>query len=149
MAQLDARPTGDQEVCVWFPSSGNTLSWRLVMKYFLWSFPPFHWFKKGSYQFLVKEYAQVLVQSIEEPAQEKVLLGKLTELNMIPMGWQDHKTSTQIFCGYSLEATTYVFVEKYEKCHYFSTGKSVLSGAMSDHLNGNVMCILVWRSETA
>ena len=28
------RPTGDQEV-------GNILSWRLIMKYFLWSFSPF------------------------------------------------------------------------------------------------------------
>ena len=31
---------------------------RLIMKYFLWSFSPFHWFKKGSCQFLAKECAQ-------------------------------------------------------------------------------------------
>ena len=36
----------------------NILSWRLLMKYFLCSFFPFHWFKKGSCQFLVKECAQ-------------------------------------------------------------------------------------------
>ena len=29
-----------------------------VMKYFLRSFSPFRWFKKGSCQFLAKEYAQ-------------------------------------------------------------------------------------------
>ena len=37
---------------------GNILSGRLIMKYFLWSFSPFCWFKKGSYQFLAKECAQ-------------------------------------------------------------------------------------------
>ena len=31
---------------------GNILSWRLIMKYFLRSFSPFRWFKKGSCQFL-------------------------------------------------------------------------------------------------
>ena len=36
----------------------NILSWRLIMKYFLRSFSPFRWFKKGSCQFLVKECAQ-------------------------------------------------------------------------------------------
>ena len=35
-----------------------TLSWRLIMKYFLRSFSPFRWFKKGSCQFLAKECAQ-------------------------------------------------------------------------------------------
>ena len=37
---------------------GNILSWRMVMKYFLQSFSPFCWFKKGSCLFLVKECAQ-------------------------------------------------------------------------------------------
>ena len=37
---------------------GIILSWRLIMKYFLRSFSPFHWFKKGSFQFLAKECAQ-------------------------------------------------------------------------------------------
>ena len=37
---------------------GNILSWRLIMKYFLRSFSPFHCFKKGSCQFLAKECAQ-------------------------------------------------------------------------------------------
>ena len=42
VAQLDARPTGDQEVAGSNPAKvGNILSWRLIMKYFLLSFSPF------------------------------------------------------------------------------------------------------------
>ena len=42
VAQLDARPTGDQEVAGSIPAEvGNILSWRLIMKYFLRSFSPF------------------------------------------------------------------------------------------------------------
>ena len=53
------RPTGDQEVAGSTPAEvGNILSWRLIMKYILWSFSSFHWFKKGSCQFLAKECAQ-------------------------------------------------------------------------------------------
>ena len=53
------RPTGDQEVAGSTPAEvGNILSWRLIMKYFLRSFSPFRWFKKGSCQFLAKEWAQ-------------------------------------------------------------------------------------------
>ena len=53
------RPTGDQEVAGSTPAEvGNILSWRLIVKYFLRSFSPFRWFKKGSCQFLAKEYAQ-------------------------------------------------------------------------------------------
>ena len=37
---------------------GNILSWRFVLKFFLLSFSPFHWFKKGSCQFLAKECVQ-------------------------------------------------------------------------------------------
>ena len=42
---------------------GNILSWRLIMKYFLRSFFPFCWFKKGSCQFLEKECAQYWLTS--------------------------------------------------------------------------------------
>ena len=53
------RPTGNQEVAGSTPAEvGNILSWRLIMKYFLRSFSPFRWFKKGSCQFLAKECAQ-------------------------------------------------------------------------------------------
>ena len=59
VAQLDARPTGDQEVVGSTPAEvGNILSRRLIMKCFLRSFSPFRWFKKGSCQFLAKECAQ-------------------------------------------------------------------------------------------
>ena len=59
VAQLDAssdwRPGGHE----YNPAEvGNILSWRLIMKYFLQSFSPFRWFKKGSCQFLAKECAQ-------------------------------------------------------------------------------------------
>ena len=37
---------------------GNSLSWRLIMKYFLRPSSPFRWFKKGSCQFLAKDCAQ-------------------------------------------------------------------------------------------
>ena len=39
---------------------------RLIMNYFLQSFSPFGWFKKGSYQFLMKESSQVLVNHLED-----------------------------------------------------------------------------------
>ena len=59
MAALDARPNGDQDVAGSTPAEvGNIHSWRLIMKYFLRSFSPFRWFKKGSCQFLAKECAQ-------------------------------------------------------------------------------------------
>ena len=39
---------------------------RLIIRYFLWSFSPFCWFKKGSCQFLAKRWAQVLVNCLED-----------------------------------------------------------------------------------
>ena len=61
------RPTGDQEVAGSTPAEvGNILSWRLIMKYFLRSFSPFRWFKKGSCQFLAKECAQYWVNRLED-----------------------------------------------------------------------------------
>ena len=65
------RPTGDQEVAGSTPAEvGKILSWRLIMKYFLQSFSPFRWFKKGSCQFLAKECAQYwLTAQRTKPAQ--------------------------------------------------------------------------------
>ena len=58
-AQLDACPTGDQEVASSTPARPATVFHvDLIMKYFLRSFSPFHPFKKGSCQFLAKECAQ-------------------------------------------------------------------------------------------
>ena len=57
VAQLDAHPTGDQEVVGSSPSGSATLFYGdLIIKYFLQSFPPS--LPKGSCQFLVKECAQ-------------------------------------------------------------------------------------------
>ena len=41
-------------------------TWRLSMKYFLWSFSLFRWFKKGSNQFLAKECAQYWLTCSED-----------------------------------------------------------------------------------
>ena len=50
VAQLDARLTVDQEVAGLTPAEvGNIRLWRLIMKYFLWSFSPFRWLKKGKF----------------------------------------------------------------------------------------------------
>ena len=56
VAQSDVHPNGDQKVIALISAgSGNILSWRLIMKYFLQSFFLFPQLKKGSYQFLAKE----------------------------------------------------------------------------------------------
>ena len=71
VAQLDARPIGDQEVTGSTPTEvGNILSWEFIMKYFLRSFSPFCWFKKGSCQFLPKECAHYWLTAYRtKPAQ--------------------------------------------------------------------------------
>ena len=71
MAQLDARLTVDQEVAGSTPAKSATFSrGDLIMKYFLRSFFPFPWFKKGSLQFLAKECAQYWLTALRtKPAQ--------------------------------------------------------------------------------
>ena len=69
------RPTVDQEVAGSTPAEvGNILSWRLIMKYFLRSFSPFRWFKKGSCQFQAKECAQywLTVRGLSLPSKHVV-----------------------------------------------------------------------------
>ena len=59
VAQLNARPTGVQEVADSTQAGLATFFHGvLIMKYFLWSFSSFRQFKKGGCQFLAKEYAQ-------------------------------------------------------------------------------------------
>ena len=58
VAQLDARPTGDQEVVGSTPTPGRRCFVEIDHEIFLRSFSPFHWFKKGSCQFLAKECEQ-------------------------------------------------------------------------------------------
>ena len=90
---------------------------------FLGSCSPFRWFKKGSCQFLAKRMCTILVNYLEDKAcLVKVWLGKLTTLNMTPLGWLGHNLSQQtqmqkgviflflhksVCCGYSN-----VFIEK-------------------------------------
>ena len=66
VAQSNARPTGDHEVAGSIPAawSVNILSWRLIKKYFLRSFSPFRGFRKGSCQFLTREFVYVLVNRL-------------------------------------------------------------------------------------
>ena len=69
LAQSYACSNGDLEVAGSIPVwSDNILLSRSIMnlKYFLLSFSPFRWFKKGSCQFLVKECAQELVNRLED-----------------------------------------------------------------------------------
>ena len=63
MAQSVVCLTGDQVM-----SSIPTRSAKMIMKYFLLSFSFFCWFKNGSCKFLVKEWAQVLVNHLEDKA---------------------------------------------------------------------------------
>ena len=59
VAQLDANPTGDKRVAgSILVGSGSIFLFRLITKYLLRSFAPFHWFKKSICQFLAKECAQ-------------------------------------------------------------------------------------------
>ena len=56
VARLDERPTGEQEVAGSTPARSATfVRGDLTMKYFLRSFIPFRWFKKGICQFLAKK----------------------------------------------------------------------------------------------
>ena len=74
---------------------GNILLSRLIMKYFLWSFSPFHWFKKGSLSVSDERMCIILVNPLEDYAcPVNMGFGKLTSLDMTPC-WMDHKISTQ------------------------------------------------------
>ena len=61
LAQSTACPTGVQEVMGSLTPGSSSMSWRLIMKYFLRLFSPFRFLKKGNFQFLAKEYAHALV----------------------------------------------------------------------------------------
>ena len=66
VAQLDARLTGDQVVGSTPTGSGTFFQEDLIMKYFLWSFSPFRWFKKGSCQFSEERMYTLLVKRLED-----------------------------------------------------------------------------------
>ena len=70
-AQSDARRPGMRMVVGSILTSGNIFSWSLVMKWFLWPFSPFHWFKKGSCHLLVKEWALSTGKPPRRHAQEQ------------------------------------------------------------------------------
>ena len=53
VAQMDARPTGDQKVAGSTPAKVGNILHEIIATVI-----PFRWFKKGSCQFLAKECAQ-------------------------------------------------------------------------------------------
>ena len=69
VAQLDARPTGNQVADSTPARSAIFFHGELIMKYFLRPFSSFRRFKKGICQFLAKECAQRLTASSTKPAQ--------------------------------------------------------------------------------
>ena len=85
MAQLDARPTGDQEVAgSTLCRIGNILLWKLIMKYSRRAVVSFRQKNVHNTGYPLEDYACPV----------KVWLGKLTALNMTPLGWLVCKTST-------------------------------------------------------
>ena len=72
VTQLDERPTGDQEVAGSIPAGPAAfLGGDLIMKYFLRSFSPFHWFKKAVVSFWQKN-----VHNTGKPLRGQSLLSK-------------------------------------------------------------------------
>ena len=66
MAQLDARPTGNQEFADLTPLGWQHFHEDLIMKYFLQSFSPFRGFKKGSWSVSGKRMCTILVNLLED-----------------------------------------------------------------------------------
>ena len=101
VARSHARPPGMQTVVGSILSYGNILLWSLVMKYFLWRFTPFRWFKTGNCQLLSKECA---------PSTGKLPGGLprniVDRLTMPKMPWnvlKGRKTPTQQYLGFNTQ----------------------------------------------
>ena len=63
---------------------GYSLSWKLITKYFLWSFSPFRW--EGQLSVSGERMCTVLVNRLEDSTcPVKMWLGKLTALDMTPL----------------------------------------------------------------
>ena len=95
------RPTEDQEVAGSTPAEvGNILTWRLIMKYFLRSFVSLPLIQEGQLSVSGESVRTILVNRLEDYARPvNVWLGKLTALDMTPLGWlgRKHKqTETEI-----------------------------------------------------
>ena len=96
VAHLDAHSTGDQEVAGSTPTGTTTFfHGDLIMKYFLRSFS-LPLIQEGQLSVSAERMRTILVNCLEDLAcPVKVWLGKLTMLNMTPLGWLGCKTSTQ------------------------------------------------------
>ena len=94
MAQLDAPPTGDQEVAGSTPAGSATFveiwSWNIFTV--ILSLPLI---QEGQLSVSGERKCTILVNHLEDLTWPvKVWLGKLTMLDMTPLGWLDRKTST-------------------------------------------------------
>ena len=65
VAQLDARPTGDQVVGSTPAEVSKILSWRVIMKYFLRSFSPFP-IQEGQLSVSKERMCTILVNRLED-----------------------------------------------------------------------------------
>ena len=87
VAQLDACLTGDQEVAVQLCRVGNILLWRFDHEIFSRVILSLPQIQKGQLSVSGKRMCTILVNRLEDKACPiKVWLGKLTMLDMTPLG---------------------------------------------------------------
>ena len=97
MAQLDARPTGNQEVAGFNPRRvGNVLSWRFDKEMFSTVILSLPLIQERQLSVSGQRMCTILVNRLEDYASHvKVWLGKLTVFDMTPLGLLGRKTSIQ------------------------------------------------------
>ena len=97
VAQLDACPTCDQEVVGSTPARwANFLSWRFDHEIFSTVILSFLLIQEEQLSVSGKRICTILINCIEDLVYPvKVWLGKLTVLDMTPLGCLGRKTSTQ------------------------------------------------------
>ena len=97
MAQLDVHPTGDQEVAGSTPAELATFfSWRFDHEIFSAVILSLQLILEGQLSVSGQRMCTILVNRLEDKAcPAKVWLGKLTMLDMTPLGGLGVKTSTQ------------------------------------------------------
>ena len=117
------RLTGDQEVAGSTPAEvGNTLSWRLIMKNFSTVILSLPLIQEGQLSVSGERMCTILVNCLEDKAcPVNVWLGKLTALDMTPLGWLGRKTSTQtnkisIVCSTTNICEPYTYLFKIDNC---------------------------------
>ena len=97
MAQLDAHPSGNLVVVGSTPAGSATFfCGALTLKYFSAFILSSQLIQEGQLSVSGQRMCTILVNRLEDKAGPvKVWLGKLTVLDMTPVGWLGYKTSTQ------------------------------------------------------